>query len=560
MKKQCLTGLLVIILTVGLVFTACDLIQAGTGGTTSQETFDPLVITGKDSEGSPVIVKFSRPATGKQALTPSTLKDKDTYEIFHNSVLVSSGTITISGGTVTFTPASGNPFLGTVGSSGGVSTVTLPNGVIPSSTGGTIAGFVPDGGSNNGNSSSDAKAVAALLGSNAEASGSTVVIKGDITVRSSINIPSGVKLVFNTNNNDFYIVNYTVSVAAGGGIEVPSGKSVNVVGAGALIVEGKSTINGRLNVGRNYDTGVLDISGGGTVFTIDNGGVLSVLGGETVSKVGQIKYEKSGAWGTDAVFKLSASLIVEKGGRFFMPDPTVFDVSNITGGVRVKAGGELILITADANGEEDLHPVIGTITTSTQGFPEGADYVMDPISDSRIDLSINSGVPALELTGNATALGRLVIEQKMDKSESTPTPLDGRKPPYRLDVWLLYPLTVTETSVLQVGNSVDLFTSLFITGAQHPIPGLKRGLLTNNNRITIFDGSGIVEWFGGYFNWNARKESRVADQRNSNIPGEPFRGDYYPFTVKNNTSIDFKLWRAGKWEPYGFTSAGKINP
>jgi hypothetical protein len=499
-------------LALGLVFTACDLFEPGTGigGGIPQETWEDLVVTGEDSEGKLVRIEFSRPAAklALTLLTPSTLKDNDNYRIWHDNKLVSSGTIKVNGSTITFipqTPASGNQFQATLTASGGVPSLNLPDGVVPSSTGGTITGFhITTGGGGVDNTA--ALAVAALLNSsNAVVDKGNVMIKGPVIVTKNIPVPANVKLIFNTRDDDEFKINRNVSVTLKGGIEVSSGNGVTVTGEGSLVLEGNSTvIRGKLNIGPGT---TLDITGNAIV---ESGGILSLAGEETVDKTFNAKYSQSiRISGLDAVLKMSGTLAVKNGGRFQLPDPFQFDLTNIIGRIEIEAGGELILLTAEFGGtptspaaEPFLYPLIGTVGTKTTGFPIGADFVMDPALaesvPSRIAVKVNSGVPALELvTGSrATALGRLILDKY----------LDSRNPPYRLEVFVNYPFTVAENSVLQVGNSKDynLHSSLMVTGPDfyNYKSGLKSGVLTNNGKILVFENSGVVECFGGYFSHN----------------------------------------------------------
>ena len=568
MKKRYLFCFLVTILAVGLVFTTCDLLKNPDEGGT-QEPLDDLVINGKDADGRDVQFIFSPASTAGIASIASTAKatmkpkTNDTYKIFYGGKLVSSGKISMSGTTViVFTPTSGPTFTGNYTSGNNLLTFTSE---IPLEGGGSIKGFQPvNGGSNGTDSSAAAKAVEAdFNSSNAVAVGSTVEIRGPLTVTKNVNIPSGVKLIFNAREDDEFRINNRISVTAKGGIEVKSGRGVSVVDDGQLIVEGNSTISGRLNIGKGNETGTLDIFGTGNEFTIKSGGVLSLLGDETVAKVAQLKYGRTyiNPLGPDAVFKLSGSLVVESGGRFQIPDPTGFEVGSITGVIKIKAGGELILVTADPNGIKDLHPLIGVLSTATEGFPVGADYVMDPVNtDSRIEARINSGVPAFELTGSATALGRLIVQRKIANDASgkaTSDFLDERPIPYRQEVWLLYPFTVTANGDLRVGNSSDrkgnLTSWILVTGDLVPTGGLRRGVLTNNNKIGIFQNCGIMEWFGGYFNHGG--SGKVTKIGGGSIEKE---GPYKGGLGTNSVSANFWGWGVGTTS--AFPNAFKFDP
>ena len=230
-----------------------------------------------------------------------------------------------------------------------------------------------------------------------------------------------------------------------------------------------------------------------------------------------------------------------------MPDPYKFfdnRDSRITGVIRVEAGGELILVTSDPNGKKDLHPWIGTEYTATQGAPIGADFVMypsDQTTENWIEIRFNGYVPALELTGAATALGRLILDEEYNATMRIEK-YDNRKPPYRYEVWLTYPFTVTnKKGELTIGNQNEeryLFSALLVTGDNtYPkddgsivdlrIKGINKGVLTNYGRINVWKKSAIVEWFGGYFN---------------------HRDEVYNPNTKFTTAIT--LFNR-TWEPYG---------
>jgi hypothetical protein len=546
MKKRYLLILFAAMLALGLVFNACELFKPGDGigGGPTQETWEPLVVTGADSDSKTVRIVFTRPA--KQALTPSTLKDDDNYEIFHNGQSVSSGTINITGSIVTFIPASGNRFQAAFTTSNGVTSLSLPDGVVPSATvaGGFITGFHTTNGG--GSDNSYALAVVSQLDSpNAAAEGGNVVIKGPVVVKKDVTIPAGVKLIFNTRDNDVFNINTDVKVTARGAIEVPAGKGVTIGGDGGLTIEGNLTvIRGKMNIAGGT---TLEITG---TTTIESGGLLLICGDGTVIKVYNEKYARSEQESAvDAVLKLSGTLAVKNGGRLQLPDTFKFNLKNVTGGIEVEAGGELILLTGEwvddrsqplaivgnwsvgwpkgnfspdmiINGNYSpimeigyssgypkipgpfLLPLIGTVNTETTGVPVGADFVMDPSAKalpSKITMKVNSGVPAFELTGRAIALGRLILEKYYDKYWAN---LKEREPPFRLEVLVNYPFTVGENSFLQVGNSKDksLQSVLMVTGPAfyNYTKDLKYGVLTNNGKILVLENSAIMEGFGGY--------------------------------------------------------------
>jgi hypothetical protein len=229
-----------------------------------------------------------------------------------------------------------------------------------------------------------------------------------------------------------------------------------------------------------------------------------------------------------------------------MPDPLWYFKSNvITGVIKVESGGELVLVTADPNGLEDLHPWIGTSYTMTQGAPVGADFVMDPEldSDSKIEVRSSSGISTLELTGNAYALGRLIL----DKNYKQNSKID---PPYRFEIWLTYPFTVTQKSNLIVGitGEVNLRTSLLVTGMIYstntpspPLPpknGISfKGVLTNNGDIYVHNQNGIMEWFGGYFDHNDHVYKAAAPTTPISV-----HSGGHTFTGMPSSPIPFKVW------------------
>ena len=537
MKNRYLFGLLVTIFAVGMTFSGCDLFTPSGGSTQGTETYGDLIIEGEDSERNPVVIRFSTTRLVKK-VTMTSLEDGDSYEIHHKNVKVSFGDISVSGSTpktVQFNPKNGDsPFTGTYNSGKDLS---FTNNQINTSP--PIKGFQVKTENNPDNSTT--QKVVEQFGSDVasvDGSGNVVIdFRNSLRVKENITLPAGVKLIFNTRDDDSFIINGNVKVTAKGGIEVPSGRGLTVISDGSLVVEGSSSIiRGKLNIGEGT---TLDISGS---VTIESGGLLSLAGEANVGNVSNLKYPKSSGsnppkWpvsGADAVFKLSGSLVTKKDGRFQIPDPTCFDVKNITGVMKVESGGELILVTADKNGEKDLHPLIGTLSTATEGVPVGADYVMDPAlnPESRIEARINSGIPVFELTGRAVALGRLIFDPPR---------------PSRLQVYVVYPFTVAKDSVLQVGNSTDLFTSLLISGPDFFMGGINKGVLTNSNsgKILIFENSGIVEWYGGYFD----HKNRVFLYRNSDIasttPADT--GSAKGKLDNNGKETRVKWWKNGVW-------------
>jgi len=610
----------VTIIMAALVFNVCDLIAPVECPDDEQDTIENLVINGKDAKDKDVIITFSRPVqtaqTTQKAVVQLIPQNGDAYEIKYDGQVVSSGSITVSGTTILFSPANGNiPFTGTYG--GGKVLSFPPDGIIP---GTPIAGFKLNNGSNGGNS--EAYAIARAWGTNATAVGNIVYVNGDITVLNDITISNSVTLVFNARDNNPFTIgtantNTNTRVTVKGGIVVSEGRGVTLKGSsGTLVVEGEessgsaSTINGKLIV---YDGATLDIAGDVTIL---KGGLLALEGHKTAENVAYFKYKHlyppyyTGR--EDANFKLRGKMSVENGGRLQMPDPYQFDVKYITGVIEVKPGGELILVTSDPKGNYDLHPLIGVLSTATQGAPVGADFVMTPSdTNSKIVIRISGGnVPALELSGNATALGRLILDDNHGIYDE-----DDRKPPYRFEVWLTYPFTVTASGFLAIGNSeaVNLRTTVLVTGEDFSsiedtsgssltgpstadtdststgrIYGIKRGInkgvLTNNNRIQITNKNAIVQWFGGYFN---SIYGKVFDSNSDNIPA------FYPHNFTGSTDfpidpasvstyltfkpfdnfIEYKLWSpewkngpptdANAWFPWngtGSTATGYTGP
>jgi len=548
----------VAIIMAALVFFTCDLLKPVDGSDDNQDTYSPLVITGIDDKNKSVIITFTRPVQADQkAVVTLFPQDGDNYEIKYDGQLFSSGFIAVSGTTpmiITFISESGSQFTGTYG---GGKNLSFQNGRIDT-TPTAITGFQLDNGNNGGNA--EAIKIANAWGNNAEVVGSIVYINGDITVLSDITISDKVTLIFNARDiNSFTIgtANSNVRVTVKGGIMVSEGRGVTLKGpTGTLVVEGEGTmssvISGKLIVDE-YAT--LDIAGDATIAA---GGVLELKGYDTVNNVAENKYNASRPYIIklgDAKFILRGSMVVENGGRFQMPDPWKYEIKYITGLIVVKPGGELILVTSDHNGNPDLHPLIGTVFTTTQGPPIAADFVMTPGTidpNTRIEVRISGDkkpIPALELTGSATALGRLILDENHKVSDA-----DVRVPPYRFDVWLNYPFTVTASGSLFVGNSVEpkFRSSLLVTGnyfdEQYPTAatagifgikkGINKGVLTNYGRISIYEKNGILEWYGGLFdNRNSVKSDGKDIGASSTVLTD--------FPTSSGTNVYIRVWSTG---------------
>ena len=239
-----------------------------------------------------------------------------------------------------------------------------------------------------------------------------------------------------------------------------------------------------------------------------------------------------------------------------MPDPFKFNVNFITGMIKVESGGEFILVTADPNSKLDLHPLIGTEYTATLGAPIGADFVMNPAKikpESWIEVRFSgkgNPIPALELTGEATALGRLILDKAYKQNNSN---YDRREPPFRFEVWLTYPFTVTKNGTLLVGNLAEepnLHSSLQVTGMNCPIAGINKGVLTNNGQVKVNKKNAIVEWFGGYFNHNVQVFDPTAPLDARVVLGYFYKNNSAVNTITNNSStvpkidvsVDVRVW------------------
>jgi len=507
------------IFMVTLAFSSCDLIDLTGDDDDIQEPYGPLEIKGKSDKNEIIVITFSTTRVAEKGVMPYP-KDNDSYEIKLVSTLVSKGVIKMdtAGNTVFFiekTPREDYSFNAAYDKD--KKSLKFPNDEIPTSPT-PIKGFKSD--TDTGVVNPNVDAVAKQLDKSGKIaipdSDGNIVVSGPIVLEQNVDIPDSIKLIFNSKDNGSSTDPFSVkdpvtdkfSVTAKGGIVVRDGRGVRIGNSVKLIVEGDSAINGRLIVEAGA---ALDIAGD---FKIESGGVVELAGGETADKVSNAKYKisyQTTPVGGDAAFKLRGNLIVRYGGRFQMPDPLCFFTytnkdNDITGVIKVESGGELILVTADPNGYLDLHPLIGTLSTATRGAPVGADFVMDPDiypthKDSMIEARISSKTFALELTGNARAVGRLILDKKYNNRIKN----DNRIPPYRLEVWLTYPFTVNKGSDLRVGISDELYmrSSLLVTGMSYPMGDKPsyyyKGVLTNNSKITVSPKNGIMEWFGGYF-------------------------------------------------------------
>ena len=509
MKKRYIFVALAI-LAVGFGLTGCDLFKPA-GESESTETVEPRTIKGTDLKGLPVVIEFTRPS--KKAIDPA---NGDKYKITHDGVKASEGDILVRGTTITFYPKDGGDNAKFTGTYKGGEDLTFPNGIIPLADG--DISFKP--GSNN---NSDAQRVAYELGDNATVDGNNVVIDFKIWVNKNIDVPAGVKLVFNTRGDEF-IISKGVSVSAGGGIEVRNARSVKINGGGKLVVDGSSTLRGTMTVQENgilehsggtltieggrleiEDSGTLDMSGS---IIIEKGGVLSVSGSRTEA-LSKVRYDDPTANLTgdkdelkDATFKGNGSLTVRNGGRFLMPDPACFPLANLRGEMEVEAGGEMIIYTGTPppyNIDKRLHPLIGTLATAVD-VSVGADFVMDPAANpgSKINVKVVSGKPVLELKGRATALGPI-------------NPNDDEEPDHvfssgaRSYVFVTYKFSVAADSILVVGNSTNRYSSLLIW---------EGGSLTSigNARILVFAKNGIF-WKDIYAKSQDAKKLKVYEQQ-----------------------------------------------
>ena len=543
----------VTVLAVAMAFTGCDLFEQVEAGST--ETVEPRTIKGTDSDGKKVEITFSRPA--KKVLDP---EGGDNYIIKHENTEVSRGTIRVSEKTITFNPTGGGSSF--VGNYNGGTELTFPND-IPLADGKKITGFKPDDGGNNA-----AQKVADQFGDNASVDGNNVVIDFNIRVIRDINVPSDVRLVFNTRGSELFI-DKNITITAGGGIEVRNSRGVKIVGDGKLVVGGSSIIRGQLIVGGTGKEeerpdprrGTLELSTGGTMtigegghleinngtldisgtVTIGNKGRLSLLGDNAAAKVYN-RYQITEAEKVsetelkeliDAVLigSTSGRLVVENGGRFIMPDPLEFETSGVKLEIEVKAGGEVFLITGAPppdpvvkNNYRRPYPFIGIASTEA-GVSMGADYVMNPGAnpDSNIKITINSKIPNLVLTGRATVLGSL-------------DPNFANFDKMRCPVWLTYRFTVNENSVLQVGNSEDRYSSFLVYSVDN---GYGSGRLTNNGRILISKKSGMLEGPGCSI---AHRNNVYKLQYGDSTNPTPIVGVKTEFSMDGKNDDDVTVW------------------
>jgi hypothetical protein len=606
----------VAIFAVALAFSGCDLI-APVPEEIPPEIYEPILVKGTDRDNKIVVITFSttRGPPANKAVMPS-LKDHDSYEIKFDNTAVSKGEIIMddTGFVVTFIPnEEGQSFRAAWDPTPTKRALRFYNNPIPIA-GKPIYGYQSD--LDDGVVSPDAKVIAKRLDRdeiNAQAIGENVVINGPIKVEENINIPDGIKLIFNSRDDDAITIGENpktdiVTITAKGGIDVSLGRGVTLTGKVSLVIDKKSEFEGRLIVG---DGATLDIAEN---LTIKKGGVLALAGNDTVRWMAFIKKYPTTLppsapppqypTGNDAILKLRGDLTVKDGGRFQMPDPLwYFTKNNITGAIIVESGGELILVTADPNGLYDLHPWIGTVSTATQGAPVGADYVMypDTNAEGKIVVRNSSGSPALELSGTATALGRLILDEKYNPNKnfqyayssesgywdedtaSGPIAVPGsdkgfyQKPPYyRLEVWLTYPFTVTYGSSLYVGNSTEYFlrSSLFVTGMSYlnldKTTGIYyKGVLTNNGKVYVYDKNGILEWFGGYFDHKVNVKNKDGGDL---IPMLGRIDKQYEDDTPEDIDVDVKAWtpifvddfvaipNPDKWWPPWFKTTKLIPP
>jgi hypothetical protein len=617
----------VAIFAVALAFSGCDFLLPPVEEE-EPETYGDLVIKGTSDEGKKIVVVTISTKRGpvSKTIMPSP-KDHDSYVIKVDNVLYSEGEVMVDGtGTVvTFIPKEEGlqSFRATLD----IKDITKPSlkffdPEIPTRPK-TIKGYQSD--FEIGEINPTANAIAALLNksgkTNAEVIGDNVVINGRIElVDESITIPDTIILIFNSRDYEPFTISENIktekaTVIAKGGIDVSRGRGLTLESPVSLVVEKKSEFEGRLIV---EGGATLDIA---EDVTIKKGGVLDLAGGDTVRGILYVKQyppftpppdpSPNFTTGTDAILKLRGNLTINEGGRLQMPDPLWFFSSNtknnITGSITVKSGGELVLVTATPKGDSDLHPWIGTVYTATQGAPVGADFVMYPDTnpDGKIVIRNSSGSPALELSGTATALGRLILDTKnynpnkdfhynndylvydedndiwnFDHENYGKNYVGGYyqdAPYYRLEVWLTYPFKVTKGSFLSVGNSTEYFlrSSLFVTGMSYPkLNNFDRGIyykgvLTNDGTIIVYEKNGILEWFGGYLDHKGAVNG---------FDGEPIEAKLgrlaEQFVIKSGEKgdVDVKAWSPNlmkdfvaipdpdKWWPPWFNDLKKPYP
>ena len=121
MKKRYIVRICALALAIGLVLAGCDLSE--------RSTADPLVLTGT-SDGKALKITINQGNSSRAVLTP---KSGDYYEIRLDNVLVSKGTLSVSGRDWTFNPSQDSPNKNTataVFSGGTLSSLTVPGTAI----------------------------------------------------------------------------------------------------------------------------------------------------------------------------------------------------------------------------------------------------------------------------------------------------------------------------------------------------------------------------------------------------------------------------------------------
>ena len=143
-KTGFFVGFCVIALAIGLGFAGCDL-----GAVSGNSDAEPLILTGT-SNGKALMIIITQGNSSRAVLTP---KGGENYQILLDNVLVSKGTLSVSGSDWTFKPAQDSPnkYTATAVFSGGtLSSLTVPDTTISNGRASTTGS--PSGGNNNDDS------------------------------------------------------------------------------------------------------------------------------------------------------------------------------------------------------------------------------------------------------------------------------------------------------------------------------------------------------------------------------------------------------------------------
>jgi len=210
MKKRRFSVAVAIFL-MALAFSGCEYLKV-VPEEIPPETYDPLIIKGTDKFNSTVVITFTTTRGPPSAKMPMTsLMDHDSYEIKVNNTVISQGEILMdgTGWVIRFIPVpreEGESFRATL--SKDKNSLRFLDPTVPTKP--PIIGYQSD--LDDGANSPDAKAVAELLNKsgkkNAKANGDDVVINGpiDIDAQEDITIPDGLKLRFNSRDDDLFTI------------------------------------------------------------------------------------------------------------------------------------------------------------------------------------------------------------------------------------------------------------------------------------------------------------------------------------------------------------------